>query len=109
MMLPLDGSPPLGMSEDGSANDSSIQVPPRTGVVAALCAPITPKCASRLTLPRTPPAMITTANPISSAALMLDIRLAFRWTGIVGPRGGDTTAAAAATTWPCGGVLDVAP
>ena len=37
---------------------SSVQVPPRTtGVVAPLRAPITPKCASRLRLPRTPPAM----------------------------------------------------
>ena len=32
--------------------------------------------------------MITTTNPISSAALILDIRLAFRWTGIVGSKGG---------------------
>src|SRR5437762_13934102 len=89
----------------------SVQVPPRTGWRAGepLCVPITPKCASRLTLPRTPPAMITTTNPISSAALVLGIRLALRWTGIVGSRGGDTPAAVGATTWLCCGVSDAAP
>jgi hypothetical protein len=42
--------------------------------------------------------MTTTINPISSAALLLDIRLALRWTGIVGSMGGDTTAAVGAST-----------
>ena len=53
--------------------------------------------------------MITTTNPISIAALILGIRLALRWTGIVGSRGGDTTAAVGATTWSRCGVSAAAP
>src|SRR6516225_6842927 len=68
--------------------------------------PNTPKCASRLRLPRMAPAMITTTNPINSAALILGRCLPFRWTGIVGSKGDDTAAAVAATTCPGSGVSD---
>src|SRR5438128_833653 len=100
------------MSETGFTPRAYVQVPPRTPwtVEGPLRAPSTPKCASRLRLPRIPPAITMTTSPMSIAALMPDRCLILCRMGIVGCRGAGTTAedgAAAALSggsWPGAGV-----